>query len=99
MDSQRKFPASNHYLIPHMGNQVNRVILLLTAAAGVFAQATDPAYAPLEKAYAALRAHDYDQASQSFRQAVVLAPDRASIRKDLAYTLLKIGETEASRDE
>ena len=28
-----------------------------------------------------------------------LAPERASIRKDLAYTLLKIGETEAARDQ
>ena len=34
-----------------------------------------------------------------FQQAIALAPDRASIRKDLAYTLLKTGETEAARDQ
>lgn len=63
------------------------------------AQAVDPAYAPLERAYSALRAHDYDAAIESFQRAVAAAPNRASIRKDLAYTLLKTGESEAARDQ
>ena len=74
------------------------IILLLTAALAA-AQTPDPAYAPLEKAYAALRAKDYDRAIASFREAVKIAPDRPAMRKDLAYTLLKIGENEAARDQ
>jgi Tfp pilus assembly protein PilF len=62
-------------------------------------QATDPAYAPLDQAYAALRAKNYEEAIHGFEQAAKLDPARASIRKDWAYTLLKIGETEAARDQ
>lgn len=63
------------------------------------AQTVDPAYQPLQQAYDALSKKDYDQAIARFRQAVVLAPNRAAIHKDLAYTLLKIGENEAARDQ
>jgi tetratricopeptide (TPR) repeat protein len=63
------------------------------------AQAPDPAYQPLERAYQALREKNYDRAIAGFQQAIALAPDRASIRKDLAYTLLKVGENEAARDQ
>jgi len=63
------------------------------------AQPQDPAYPFLEQAYAALNAKDYDAAVAAFRQAIEVAPERASIRKDLAYTLLKTGENEAARDE
>ena len=63
------------------------------------AQSPDPAYQPLERAYQALRDKNYDQAVAGFHQAITLAPDRASIRKDLAYTLLKVGENEAARDQ
>ncbi|HEY2842739.1 MAG TPA: tetratricopeptide repeat protein [Bryobacteraceae bacterium] len=59
----------------------------------------DPAYIPLDQAYAALRAKDYDAAIRGFEQAAALSPARSSIRKDLAYTLLKIGQTEAARDQ
>ena len=59
----------------------------------------DPAYAPLEKAYTALKAKDYDRAIAAFQEAVKIAPDRPAMRKDLAYTLLKIGENEAARDQ
>ena len=52
----------------------------------------------LDEAYAALRAKNYGEAIRGFEQAIALDPARASIRKDLAYTLLKIGETEAARD-
>jgi Flp pilus assembly protein TadD len=63
------------------------------------AQDSDPAYRPLQQAYDALRQKNYDQAIAGFRQAIALAPNRASIHKDLAYTLLKIGENEAARDQ
>jgi Flp pilus assembly protein TadD len=49
------------------------------------AQNPDPAYAPLERAFAALREKNYDQAIAGFRQAIALSPNRASIHKDLAY--------------
>jgi Tfp pilus assembly protein PilF len=61
--------------------------------------ALDPAYVPLDRAYAALRAKNYEEAIRGFEQAQALDPERASIRKDLAYTLLKIGQTEAARDQ
>ncbi len=75
-----------------------RVIALWLALSTV-AGAADPAYVVLEKAYAALRAKQFDQAASLFEQATKLAPDRGAIRKDLAYTLLKIGETVAARDQ
>lgn len=53
----------------------------------------------LDEAYAALRAKNYAEAIRGFEQAAKLDPGRASIRKDLAYTLLKIGETQAARDQ
>src|SRR4051794_28533482 len=66
------------------------------AAAG---QPADPAYASLDRAYAALRARDYDTAVAQFQSAVSLSPRRAAIRKDLAYTYLKIGEPVLARDQ
>jgi Flp pilus assembly protein TadD len=74
-------------------------IILILLAAVLAAQTPDPAYSPLEKAYAALRAKDYDRAIAAFQAAVKIAPDRPAMRKDLAYTLLKIGENEAARDQ
>lgn len=59
----------------------------------------DPAYASLEKAYDAVRAKNYDAAIASFERAIAAAPQRADIRKDLAYTLLKVGANEAARDQ
>jgi Tfp pilus assembly protein PilF len=75
------------------------IITTVLVGASASAQIADPAYAPLEKAYSALRAKDYDLAIASFERAIALAPNRASIRKDLAYTLLKIGENETARDQ
>ena len=69
------------------------LLLALSACAGI-GQPIDH----LEAAYRALRANQYDEAVRGFQQAIAAAPDRASIRKDLAYTLLKIGENEAARD-
>jgi tetratricopeptide (TPR) repeat protein len=73
-----------------------RVAVCLLACAA-FAQTPDPAYAPLTRAYDALRARDYDTAVAQFEAAVASAPDRPAIRKDLAYALLKVGENEQAR--
>jgi len=79
---------------------VLRIIFFMGLALGsTAAQDSDPAYRPLQQAYDALRQKNYDQAIAGFRQAIALAPNRASIHKDLAYTLLKIGENEAARDQ
>jgi Tfp pilus assembly protein PilF len=75
--------------------------LLLGFALPAFlaAQTDDPSFAPLTTAYQALRAKDYDAAIAGFREVVALAPDRPALREDLAYTLLKTGETEAARNQ
>ncbi len=78
---------------------LSRITFLLLLAVASAAQPQDPAYQPLERAYQALRDKNYDQAIAGFNQAIALAPARASIRKDLAYTLLKVGENEAARDQ
>ncbi len=59
--------------------------------------ADDPAYAPLTQAFDALRLHRYDAAISFFEKAVSLSPGHPDIRKNLAYTLLKIGEDDAAR--
>ncbi|MGH7488274.1 MAG: tetratricopeptide repeat protein, partial [bacterium] len=74
---------------------VPAVAFFLAVAA---AQAPDPAYPYLEKAYAALRAKSYDTAVEAFEQAITKSPKRPDIHKNLAYTLLKIGENESARD-
>jgi Tfp pilus assembly protein PilF len=56
-------------------------------------------YETLTKAFDALRAHEYDTAVELFRKAAEAEPRRADIRKNLAYTLLKVGENEAARVE
>jgi Tfp pilus assembly protein PilF len=70
--------------------------ILLVVSAHALAQ--DLAYPVLEKAYKSLNAQDYDDAITGFREALTLAPERAVIHKQLGYTLLKVGETEAARD-
>jgi Flp pilus assembly protein TadD len=72
---------------------------LAFTSAWLAAQPSDPAYQPLESAYRALREKNYDHAISGFEQAVALVPGRASIRKDLAYTLLKVGENQGARDQ
>jgi len=71
--------------------------LLFAPLAG--AQPRDPAFEPLARAYDSLRAREYDAAIAAFRKAVEASPERADIRKDLAYTYLKIGENELARDQ
>src|SRR6185436_16062435 len=77
---------------------MGRLIVALLVLDFMVAQATASAFPILEKAYEALRARDYDRAIIAFAQALTLEPTRASIHKDLAYTLLKTGETEAARE-
>lgn len=76
-----------------------RGLWLVLAAGLACGQSPDPAYPWLEKAYAALRAADYDRAIESFRRAIELAPSRPALRKDLAYVYLKIGENEAALEQ
>lgn len=76
-----------------------RILLLLALGGAAAAQPSDPAYELLARAYASLHAHNYDAAVAGFLQAIEAAPARVSIRKDLAYTYLKIGENELARDQ
>jgi tetratricopeptide (TPR) repeat protein len=71
-------------------------VLVLLAIATVLASA-QPSDA--DRAYTALRARDYDVAVPAFLAAIQAAPTRADLRKDLAYTLLKIGEPTLARDQ
>ena len=76
-----------------------RALITLALATLGFAQAPDPAYEPLTRAYESLRSRAYDDAISQFQKAIAIAPQRASVRKDLAYTYLKIGENELARDQ
>jgi Tfp pilus assembly protein PilF len=75
------------------------ICILLLACGLAAAQAPDPAYEPLSKAYEALRGRSYDEAIALFLKAIDAAPSRPGIRKDLAYTYLKIGENVAAREQ
>lgn len=75
------------------------LLALFVAVRLACAQAPDPAYEPLTRAYDALRARDYDTAVAAFLKAIEAAPGRASIRQDLAYAYLKIGENEQAREQ
>ena len=76
-----------------------KTVVLLACAAIALGQGLDPAYTQLDQAYSALRAKNYDAAVAGFERSIALAPDRPSIRKDLGYTLLKIGENDAAREQ
>lgn len=75
------------------------VVAALIWAPMTWGQTTDPAYEPLRQAYESLQRKQYDQAIEQFQKGIAAAPRRADIRKDLAYTYLKAGETEAARDQ
>ena len=60
-----------------------------------FAAAITWAQSGLDQAYEALRAKDYDRAIRLFEANA----KTAAARTDYAYTLLKVGETEAARDQ
>ncbi|HYP13396.1 MAG TPA: tetratricopeptide repeat protein, partial [Bryobacteraceae bacterium] len=73
-------------------------ILLLGLLAPDVVAPPDPAYASLEAGYRALRERKYGLAIRKLEEAAELAPNRSSIRKDLGYAYLKVGETELARD-
>jgi Flp pilus assembly protein TadD len=75
------------------------LVVLAVAAMLASAQPPDPAFQQLDRAYAALRSSDYDVAVAAFLAAITSAPARAGIRKDLAYTYLKIGEPVLARNQ
>jgi len=74
-----------------------RGALLLATCSLALAQSPDPAYESLARAYSALGAKDYGGAIGDFQKAILADPQRASIRKDLAYAYLKIGENGLAR--
>ena len=76
-----------------------RVAVLFAVCGLACAQAPDAAYDTGTRAYEALKAKDYDTAIDGFLKAVEAAPLKAGLRKDLAYTYLKVGETELARDQ
>ena len=55
--------------------------------------------APAPDPYPALRQRDYDTALQLFRKSLAANPTQSGLRQDFAYTLLKVGDTEAARDQ
>ncbi len=77
---------------------MRHALLLALACLVLPAQTQDPAYDPLEKAYRSLRERKYLDAIEQFIRAAQAAPGRASIRKELGYAYLKIGETESARE-
>ncbi len=78
---------------------IRHVMLSLAACAALCGQSPDPVPDPLERAYKALAARSYDEAISAFLAALERDPSQPATRKDLAYTYLKIGETEAARDQ
>lgn len=54
---------------------------------------------PTAEAYAALKAKDYETAAARFREAIQRDAKRIEPRRELAYTLLKMGDTGDARDE
>jgi Tfp pilus assembly protein PilF len=54
---------------------------------------------PLDTAYTELRAKRYDAAISMFQKGLAEDPTAVPARKDLAYTLLKTGDTDAAREQ
>ena len=68
---------------------------LVLVAATLYAQAPD--FQVLTQAYQALQRTDYEAALAGFENVLQLAPERASVHKDAAYTCLKMGENRKAR--
>jgi Tfp pilus assembly protein PilF len=86
-----------------LGGTITAVIgaVLTFGLACTLLSAQPQAAAPtsLEKAYNSLKTRDYDAAITWFRNALEQSPNNPAIHKDLAYTLLKVGENEDARDQ
>src|ERR1700722_14220132 len=76
-----------------------RTAVLLFVAGIAFSRRPSPSYPALTRAYEALKTRDYNTAISNFIRGIEAAPARASIRKDLAYTYLKVGENILARDQ
>ncbi|CAN5803496.1 hypothetical protein BH11GEM2_BH11GEM2_25960 [soil metagenome] len=57
------------------------------------------AYADLTQAYAALRTNQYAAAIVGFTRALELVPARNDVRKNLAYTLFKVGRNDLAKEQ
>lgn len=75
------------------------IVLVAGVASAVSAQAPLAGDTELNAAYKAAAAKDYDSAIELFRKALKQQPNNAGAHKDLAYTLLKTGESVDARDE
>jgi Flp pilus assembly protein TadD len=73
--------------------------LALASGLAMAEPAVDPAQDALTRAYAALRVRNYDTAIDGFLLAIQASPEKASIRKDLAYAYLKVGENDLAREQ
>src|SRR5690348_2779526 len=69
----------------------------LLAAGSLRAQTTGEQ--DLAAAYQLLTQKNYDSAIAAFQRGLAVQPKNAAARKDLAYTLLKAGETADARDQ
>lgn len=78
---------------------VHRLLFVLALGVVAHGQSPEPADGPLNRAYEALGARSYDDAISHFLEAIQLAPRRAAVHKDLAYTYLKVGENELAREQ
>ena len=65
----------------------------------VFWTAPVAAQTVLDKAYTALREQQWARAVELFERGLASWPDHPTARKDLAYTLLRLGDNEAARDQ
>ncbi|MFN0166841.1 MAG: tetratricopeptide repeat protein [Bryobacteraceae bacterium] len=53
----------------------------------------------LQRGYERLQNKEYEEAVKLFQEVLTATPQRSTVRKDLAYTYLKIGENEKARDQ
>ncbi len=67
--------------------------------AQIYGGSTAPPVDPLQGAYEALGRKQYDEAVRLFQETLRTMPERTEVRKDLAYTYLKIGENELAREQ
>jgi Tfp pilus assembly protein PilF len=80
------------------------LLLLFSLANGlglaqIYGGSTPPPVDPLQGAYEALRQKRYEEAVRLFHETLRAMPERTEVRKDLAYTYLKIGENELAREQ
>jgi tetratricopeptide (TPR) repeat protein len=75
-----------------------RFCALALLCASVIVAGTDGA-AELTLAYRLASQKDYDGAIAAFQKGIAARPKNAAAHKDLAYTLLKAGESEQARDQ